>query len=57
MSLLNRSKEKKNEPKPLPLVSVDAHYRNGSFIKPYVRTRPDGFKFNNLSYRGGKNGR
>jgi hypothetical protein len=36
------------------LVSVRGHYRaNGTYVAPYVRTRPDGIPENNLSYRGG----
>lgn len=56
MVLVTKKKEKKSESKSLPLVSVNAYYRNGSIIKPYVRTHPDSYKFNNLSYKGGKNG-
>ena len=51
-----KNKDKKKQPKSLPLASVSAHYRSGSFVKPYIRTHADGHIFNNFSYRGNKNG-
>ncbi len=35
-------------------VSVDGYFRsNGTYVEPYVRSNPNGLKYDNYSYRGG----
>lgn len=45
---------KKEGPRSLPFVSVKSFYRGHSIVKPQIKTRPDGFLYNNLTY-GRKN--